>query len=544
MANPHSPFFPIIYVRGYAMTQSEIEDTTADPFCGFNLGSTVYRAVADRKLPPKKFVFESPLLRLASDYGYRDVYEDGYDILDDDWERDGRHHLSARSIIIHRYYDEASELLGIGKRPSIDAFAKALSRLIHRVRKLVCDNPENALTPRDFRCYLVAHSMGGLVCRAFLQVPENDPAGVIECVDKFFTYATPHNGIDFSPLSASGAGSLNVPAAMQWCDLDNFSRPRIAEYLGLQDLYEATGRVDCIRNFPGERVFCLIGTNRLDYETAMGMSKTFVGHGSDGLVRIENAGLFVPSTNGKPAESCAKGYVYRSHSGFFGIVNSEEGYQNLTRFLFGDVRVDIWIDISHIELPAQVAAAQAAGKEVNALYQIEMTAAPRAKPWFLSRRKSEEDSVACVTHKEWQQDPATHGTRHLATVFLSRKARINPDRDSLAYAMALGVRVPDYEVERRILWDVHYEGGFLFQDSMILELVPPGSEDGEWIVSYTWQTGRVRPPDIRLDPRRLAAGKVEMEIALPDNISPGMPGIRGNIRLVASAWNTGRQLEE
>jgi hypothetical protein len=32
-------------------------------------------------------------------------------------------------------------------------------------------------------------------------------------------------------------------------------------------------------------------------------------------------------------------YVYRSHSGYYGIVNSEEGYQNLTRFLFGDVRI-------------------------------------------------------------------------------------------------------------------------------------------------------------------------------------------------------------
>jgi hypothetical protein len=32
--------WPIIYVRGYAMTEGEIEATTADPFCGFNLGST------------------------------------------------------------------------------------------------------------------------------------------------------------------------------------------------------------------------------------------------------------------------------------------------------------------------------------------------------------------------------------------------------------------------------------------------------------------------------------------------------------------------
>jgi hypothetical protein len=37
------PFYPIIYVRGYAMKQSEIEDTVATPYMGFNLGSTKIR---------------------------------------------------------------------------------------------------------------------------------------------------------------------------------------------------------------------------------------------------------------------------------------------------------------------------------------------------------------------------------------------------------------------------------------------------------------------------------------------------------------------
>ena len=78
MSNPNAPFHPIVYVRGYAMVSQEIDDTTADPFCGFNLGSTVYRAVPDKKLPPRKYAFESPVIRLASDFRYKDVYENGY----------------------------------------------------------------------------------------------------------------------------------------------------------------------------------------------------------------------------------------------------------------------------------------------------------------------------------------------------------------------------------------------------------------------------------------------------------------------------------
>ena len=45
-------YWPIIYVRGYAMSRTEIDETTADPFCGFNLGSTVIRATPDPKTPP------------------------------------------------------------------------------------------------------------------------------------------------------------------------------------------------------------------------------------------------------------------------------------------------------------------------------------------------------------------------------------------------------------------------------------------------------------------------------------------------------------
>ena len=38
-----APFYPIIYVRGFAATRSEIENTVATPYMGFNLGSTKIR---------------------------------------------------------------------------------------------------------------------------------------------------------------------------------------------------------------------------------------------------------------------------------------------------------------------------------------------------------------------------------------------------------------------------------------------------------------------------------------------------------------------
>lgn len=43
---------------------------------------------------------------------------------------------------------------------------------------------------------------------------------------------------------------------------------------------------------------------------------------SDGLVKIENAVV----------QGAPRAFAYRSHSGHHGVVNSEEGYQNLGAF--------------------------------------------------------------------------------------------------------------------------------------------------------------------------------------------------------------------
>lgn len=540
MAKMTAPYYPIIYVRGYAMTQGEIDETTADPFCGFNLGSTVYRAVPDKARKPRKYVFESPIVRLISEFGYSDVYEDGYDILDPEWETDAEgkptgNTLDSRSIVIHRYYDPASRLLGDGKTPRIETFAEQLGQLILRVRDLVCANPANAVVPQDFRCYLVAHSMGGLVCRALLQNESLDPGEARQYVDKLFTYATPHNGIDIA--------TVNVPSWLSAADANNFDRDkRMPQYLDLQAAARAHGRVDLLPEhlFSSRRVFCMVGTNRMDYEVLSGLVRTFVGHGSDGLVRIENATLRGLNADGSIGAHCAKAFAFRAHSGFFGIVNSEEAFQNLTRFLFGDVRVDLWLDIDDIRLPAAVQKQADAGRAVNALYQIEVLASPRGKLWFLTRRTSEEDSVACVAHATWQ----ANRTQYLSSVFLANRARVNPRRRSLAYSVTVGVRVPDYEIDRKLWINEHYEGGYLFHNAIILEMVPPRDPAEQWSVKYAWQgTGVAAANREVTDIAQAPGGRIEISIPFdsevdgPAGTKPALPGIRGRLRFVVSTWN-------
>ena len=139
------------------------------------------------------------------------------------------------------------------------------------MREFVRDDEGNAIPTKHFRCYLVAHSMGGLVCRAFLQNTKLGAEAARTHVDKFFTYATPHNGIEM-------AGN-NVPEWLRANDLNNFNRERMAEYLDLKALFSKTKRVDWIPEeiFPSRRVFCMVGTNRSDYSVAASLFANFRG---------------------------------------------------------------------------------------------------------------------------------------------------------------------------------------------------------------------------------------------------------------------------
>ena len=197
------PFYPIIYVRGYAMTKAEIEATVSTPYMGFNLGAT--KARQDWRGNVVRHIFESPLVRLMKDYDYRDIYDAGK-------EMPGP--IPAKSIIIHRYYEQADSDLGIGKTPSIIEAAKGLHDLIMNVRDQVCSNDQEAVD--SFKVYLVAHSMGGLVCRCFLQNPVVGTTISKSLVDKVYTYATPHNGIEMA--------DMNVPGFLGLWDMNNFSR--------------------------------------------------------------------------------------------------------------------------------------------------------------------------------------------------------------------------------------------------------------------------------------------------------------------------------
>ncbi|MDD5560141.1 hypothetical protein [Candidatus Methylomirabilis sp.] len=305
------PFLPIIYVRGYAMWMKDIIETTSTPYMGFNDGATKIRRGPDREV--QKLFFESPLVRLMKDYGYTDMYRDGHELPDA---------LSPRCVVICRYYDPADPDFGGQPRPTIEAGASCLAALILRVRELTCDTRDER---ERFRVYLVAHSMGGLICRKLLQNPAgSDEETAKSLVRRVFTYATPHGGIesrDFPLFGSLGA------------HLTRFSPLNIAKTMGLRN---RNGPVNTLnKKWIPEEFFCLVGTNYKDYPSRV---RLIIGDGSDGLVRVKNAWM----------PECPHAMVHRSHSGPHGIVNSEEGYRHLVRFLFGSATVKGLLSIRNL----------------------------------------------------------------------------------------------------------------------------------------------------------------------------------------------------
>lgn len=524
MSKFEPPFYPIIYVRGYAGNDAEIEDTVADPYMGFNLGSTKLRQTWSGAV--RRRYFESPLFRLVKDFGYIDVYSDGRHM-------PGEGEIPSKCVVIYRYYDEQffddltdrpTDMSRIeGERREIEAFADGLSELILKLRNRVCTDDMQAR--KEFRVYLVAHSMGGLVCRCFLQNPKVGTETAKKLVDKVFTYATPHNGIDFKVFG-------NVPNFFSRNNVNNFNRARMREYLALpkraQDVSNLKGRFD------PDRFFCLVGTNSRDYEVAAGWSRRVTGPMSDGLVRIVNATVYDQKTAKSVKRQAPRAFVHRSHSGHFGIVNSEEGYQNLTRFFFGNVRVDGILELSEITLPPDVEKEKIDGGVIKASYQFETVVRVRGYDWDLHRRTIQEESAIFRTYNQIFPLRGKPRSPHLFSVYLSNKARVLENRPSLGFAVDLRVQVPEYEIDGFLWRNRYYNGSYLFRDTITLEATPPRkNEDAEsFKVRYGLDSRSPNRVTKTADLKTLQ-GELAWEIPLD---SKTVPGLKGALKLKASAW--------
>jgi len=135
------PYYPIVYVRGFAATAGEREETFFDTYYGYAATAVEKRAAA----PPKfvePIVFEGQLIRFIKEYEYVDAANGGLSLAALRSTHSASSQDPTRSLWISRFYD--ADVMTEKVRP-IEQHARDLFNLITET----IPNELQALTVKD-----------------------------------------------------------------------------------------------------------------------------------------------------------------------------------------------------------------------------------------------------------------------------------------------------------------------------------------------------------------------------------------------------------
>lgn len=441
-------YLPIVYVPGFAGDGFGGGYYTEDPFYGFNVGSTYVRISSSGELVFRHF--EGPLLRLMTDHDYRLSVRGGQRA----WlsaQADGS--VDPRSIWFHQYYDISASQRAINPDAfRIERAAEDLLALIELIR----------LKTGAPRVHLVAHSTGGLVCRSLVQkiIPEHYAGGpaksrvATDFIDRLFTYATPHGGITpldgAEPYDGTPAPLTEVRKDRMYQYLTPGSPGPMPEYWRPEEMPENI--------FPPSRIFSLIGT-MADDSGLRRSSASEIDYRSDGRVPFERA--YVPGSH--------HAFVHRSHGGRYGIVNSEEGYEYMRRFLLGDLEVQV--QLIYLQLP----------EADDLIWQAEVEVALRGIPVMLEQRTISHLCPIFLFSGRSGSDSVSVPVPLVSMVYLADDL-IEPSH--LRWTLRLRILSLRERQGSEVYWD-NIEGAAEFEDVLLIDL---GEDERGHLTRVAWKS--------------------------------------------------------
>ena len=500
-------YYPIVYVRGYAMTSGERESTFNDAYYGFSANSVERRDVSPENGYFAVDVFEGQLIRFMKQHGYIDAANGGLDLIAED-TAGGVPVNPSRSIFVSRFYD-ADHFSG--RVRSIEDHAGDLKTMV--METIPQELADRGVDTDHYKVILIAHSMGGLVCRTFIQtlLPRDrvDPKDVVH---RLVTMGTPHGGIELGAVP----DVIEQVATKLFNPFDSgiFRPEKMRDYLSLGTKTASGDELDALVKtlgdpkspyaFPPQRCLCVIGSDHQSYNAV----RAATGNHSDGLVKQDRAFI----TGSYTAR------VHRAHSGPRGIVNSYESFENIRRFLFGDVKVRL--ELADIDVHTDES------DDVEIFEDFEVAISIRGTGVYLHQRKQD----PCENAMRFPRDRMPPALE-LHTGFLSSKL----SKDNLLHLL-LKLAVREHRTRKGLLWDREYPDRPIYSESIEVRIGDfdpkrPGPE-----VQYRWfsdTTSAASWTDCNPD----AAGRIRIALRPSDAFS-------AVLAVTPSGWPDGETQDE
>jgi hypothetical protein len=474
-----APHYPIVYVRGYARTNTEREEVFNDTYYGFAATSVEKRQGEPNKEKNTYLqadVFEGQLIRFMKlkSYAYADAMNQGLADFHDN---------PARSIWISRFYDQ--DYINGRMRSIVDHATELYDLIINKIpQRLLESGVAKASIEKDYKVILIAHSMGGLVCRTLIQnifSASNQKSSILPAaslsarnlIHRLVTIASPHRGINMGNVPdwlEDELVSLISP------DSNIFQESNMRKYLKLDgtagEQYEVHSLGDT--DYPIKRCFCLIGSDYRSYIAARHLTGSF----SDGLVRQDNAyivkGKKPGSINNYPPEQvCYYANVHRAHSGYRGIVNSYESFENIQRFLFGNIKTELFLQDFRIKTKAPE-------NNVKTFYDIDFQLSIRGTSVYLHRREQEPCENAI---RIYRNDLDNQARVPLHTAFLNSALKKQGDERS---HFTLAFKIVEYQVKEGFFWDREYPGRTIYSETAEIRLKDVTGDVEADFTEYRW----------------------------------------------------------
>jgi hypothetical protein len=138
--------------------------------------------------------------------------------------------------------------------------------------------------------------------------------------------------------------------------------------------------------------------------------------------------------------------------------------------------------------------------------------------------------------------------KQLFSTFLSQaKSRDKEDENgqvkdekqrSVSFAVDLRVLVPEYEIDNKIFFDTHYEGGYIYRDRLYILARPAPATAAKWEIFYAFESHKPNPSEEEIaepaDPVVTPEGGLTFVVPILKATNPGIDAL---LRVTTRLWN-------